>query len=131
MGIGARCISDSALQIANYIGDGPFFFSRNEAKRPAVTLVWWKSDSLVQDFGAHVMRVGDEGHAHPGVNRFVLPMNVAGVSAGPEAENECPRDCQNQSQSKDQLLDGLPHGYLVAQRGKPQKVLRQVWRSPL
>lgn len=87
----------------------------DSAQRPAVVLIRWNSDGLKQKVRLHVMRMGDERHAHPGADRFILAADVAHMQSGPIAENKRSGDGQNQSQSENKLsLPRLLHGSNIA-----------------
>jgi hypothetical protein len=63
--------------------------ARDGPQGPPVALPRLEADSMEQYGGRHVVRVRNERHAHPGADRLILRVQMAGVPAAPERENEC------------------------------------------
>jgi hypothetical protein len=78
------------FQIPHHILDRPVLLARDGPQGPPVMRLRFQPDGVEQNGGRHVVRVRDERHAHPGADRLILPLQVAGVPPCPERENERP-----------------------------------------
>lgn len=93
-------IRDGVPQIANQFGNRQFLGSCDVANGPAVTRVWRNVNRLEQQLRTRVIGVRDEVHTHPGLDGFVLPVDVTRGSACAVAEEECSGDRQTETQNR-------------------------------
>jgi hypothetical protein len=78
------------FQIPHHILDRPMLLAGDVPQRPPVMLMRFQPDGVEQNVGRHMVGVGDERHAHPRADRLIFPVQMAGVPARPEPEDECP-----------------------------------------
>src|SRR5208283_3046205 len=89
-------------KVSNDIVHRAVLLPREDAQRAVVLFPRRDTESRVEDFLRYVVGVGDEGNAHPRVNRLVLPDHVPRESKRAKAEYEKNRDGGQQRQSENQ-----------------------------
>jgi hypothetical protein len=75
-----------AVQIPDDFLHRPVFIAGDRPQRPAVMLIRRQSHSAEQNRRRYVVRMRDEGHAHPRADGLVLKAHHPGVPAHPEGE---------------------------------------------
>src|SRR5205814_1984929 len=124
-------LGDGRFQITDHVGDGTVLRPGNGPHRPPVVFARLNSDGLEQNVLWHVMRMGDERHAHPRLYRLILAADAAGVDAGPEAEDKRAGNRQQESETEKQRPPVQRHSFIRYSFHKYSNVYRHGWiRDP-
>jgi hypothetical protein len=98
------------LQLRQQIGYGAVQVVRKIAYRSPVARVWLNPDRLEQQGRRDMARVGNEWNGHPRPNRLVRGVEMPGLFAGPEGEEESACDRKQEGDSKNQYAPpGFSH----------------------